>query len=133
MYLRQPCCCYFKHNACVATLSFLLLSLLLLLVSRLLWRRWQSCVFHSSSIRGEMMTVTHLQRQPAAVGSPCSSPSRPAGSPPRWLWHLATAAKKKRENPRKNTFRVFFSMYLANFNKSKELNRAGKWEILKKC
>lgn len=34
----------------------------------------------------------YLQQQPVAVGSLCNSPSRPAGSPPRWPWHPAAAA-----------------------------------------
>lgn len=38
----------------------------------------------------------YLQRQPVAVGSPCNSPSRPAGSPPRWPSHPAAAADVSR-------------------------------------
>lgn len=34
----------------------------------------------------------YLRQQPAAAASPCSSPSRPGESPPRWLWHPAVAA-----------------------------------------
>lgn len=40
----------------------------------------------------------YLQRLPAAEGSPCSSPSRPAGSPLRWLWHRATAVQVGRRH-----------------------------------
>lgn len=35
----------------------------------------------------------YLRQQPAAAGSLCSSPCRPAGTPPRWLWHPAAAAE----------------------------------------
>lgn len=51
----------------------------------------------------------YLQRQPAAAASPCSSPSRPAGSPPRWLWRPATAAEGKRVII--HIFKVYFEMY----------------------
>lgn len=42
---------------------------------------------------GSHAVSPYLQQQPAAAGSPCSSPSRPAGNPPRWLWHPAAAAE----------------------------------------
>lgn len=42
---------------------------------------------------GRHAASPYLQQQPAAAGSPCSSPSRPAGNPPRWLWRPAAAAE----------------------------------------
>ena len=42
---------------------------------------------------GGHVVCLYLQQQPAAVGSLCNSPSRPAGIPPRSLWHPAAAAE----------------------------------------
>lgn len=58
-------------------------------------RCWQmTCCYQPDSQSGQKNPAVclYLQQQPAEVASLCSSPSRPAGNPPRWLWHPAATA-----------------------------------------